>query len=526
MSSGLRARAAWISASSPCAAPPPLIGMSPVTEPPAPRGCAAWYTRMPSSATPVALPTPQRNPRRLARPSEVAGAVVGFLGAPVLVGCTGGPLCSSASRARAASNSSAYRSRASWSGLRLLAVSSSSRSWRRSASLLPARSRRSTAGRTAACTERREAPSRRQTRIAPKTRPPARMARAGTQSTDVPGFMRPPWAERLAASRKPTSGPGGPQPPVEGRPVPCHARAGLNPPEQQWRPRAVPWRLPGVATASSPRRSPLLPPAERRGARTRPASSRHASVDRGARTRRTSARSRRGSVPGRSPWRASREPRPSCCAPWWRASRPPRGPGRPGSAAARRCLRCACRARGRKAAPPWEPRSRYPQRAAKRPARPMRSRGCPPGRRRQASPGTLLRLGCERRDGAAGHRSHVLVHDPSIAVDEEGLRHAEDPVGDGRLSFRIDQRGIRAGALLQEILRPGLLVLVHDPEELDVGQATRRGGQGRVLLEARDAPGRPEVDDHRLAAKVLERKRGPAPDRDQGEGGRGPADER
>src|SRR5882724_6516446 len=202
-------------------------------------------------------------------------------------------------------------------------------------------------------------------------------------------------------------------------------------------------------------------------------------------------------------------------------------PWQTGNATARRCRRCACRAQGRRAAGPWVLQSRLQaRRSAKPPARQMRARGCWPAQRRRASPGTFLGSADERRDGAAGHRPHVLVHDPSTAVDEEGLGHAEDPVRDGTLAFRIDQRRIRAGALPQELLRPGLLVLIHDAEELDVGQAPRRGGERRVLLETRDTPRRPEVDDHRLAAKLLERDRGAPSHRDEREGGRGPANER
>src|ERR1700682_99019 len=482
---------------------------------------------MPRSATPAALPTPQRKPRRLARPSGRAGAAPArFAGALVSVGFTVPPLCSSVSRACAASNSRAYRSRASCSGFRLLAVSSSSLSCRRRTSLLPARSRASTPAKAPARAGRREPPNRRQTRTAPKTRPPARMARAGIQSTEVSAFTIPPSAKPLSASHRPASARGGLQRRAWGRPERSHERAGRKPPEPQRRLRALPRRLVRSATASWPRRSQLPRRAARRQARTRPASSRPASAARGGRTRRTSARSTRGSAPGRNPWPASREPRPSCCAPWWRANPTPRGPGKPGTATARRYRRCACRARGRRAADPWGPQSRLARGAGGPCGPPLRARGCWPAQRRRASPGTLLRSGDQRRDGAAGHRSHVLVDDPSTAVDEEGLRNPEDPVSDCRFAFRIDQRRIRAGALTQELLRPGFLVLVHDAEELDVGQAARRGGERGVLLEARDTPRRPEVDHHWLAAELLERDRGAASHRDEGEGGRGPADER
>ena len=96
---------------------------------------------------------------------------------------------------------------------------------------------------------------------------------------------------------------------------------------------------------------------------------------------------------------------------------------------------------------------------------------------------------------------HLSTMVPS-GVDEVGLGHARDAVGDGGAAARIDERRVGAALALQELRDALLLVLVDDA----VGTRTSRCAAAvrfstGMLLEAGHAPGRPEVEHDRPPAQ-------------------------
>src|SRR5215471_1419981 len=176
------------------------------------------------------------------------------------------------------------------------------------------------------------------------------------------------------------------------------------------------------------------------------------------------------------------------------ASRPPRGSGRPRSAAPRR----------------WRapsPRRRSP------PSPPARRAGRGGRRAGPGPPRPSWLLGEEAVDvspeGLVVERADVLRADAAGPVDEEGLRHAVDAVVHRDATAGVGSVGEGVAELGEEALGALLLVLdVHADEGhalvlVGLPAALERGG---FLVARGKAPRRPEVQHHHAAAQRLERE--------------------
>src|SRR6266446_8723214 len=109
--------------------------------------------------------------------------------------------------------------------------------------------------------------------------------------------------------------------------------------------------------------------------------------------------------------------------------------------------------------------------------------------------------------------------DDSVSVDEDRHRWPDD--AEGLIAARDDRaHWIRMLVLLLEGLNTGVGVLHRGADECNVGM--RRGclAEDRDFFGARAAPRRPEIDDDRLAAQLLDSELGPVQllDRELGSG--------
>src|SRR5687768_3670982 len=104
-------------------------------------------------------------------------------------------------------------------------------------------------------------------------------------------------------------------------------------------------------------------------------------------------------------------------------------------------------------------------------------------------------------------RPDVLVADDSLLVDHVRLGYAVHAVVDADAAGLVVDRDLeRIAVLLEPGKRVGALVLVVEPDDRRDARA-REIGHDRVLLQARRAPGRPNVHDPYRAQHVLLRER-------------------
>jgi len=100
----------------------------------------------------------------------------------------------------------------------------------------------------------------------------------------------------------------------------------------------------------------------------------------------------------------------------------------------------------------------------------------------------------------------VARNDDAVLVDHGDGRVPVQPERAGQLGVRVGERGPRPAVLAQERFR--LVPVVRDvqPDELVLGMALREPRVGDRLAVTDGSPGRPDVDEDGLPAKIGERE--------------------
>src|SRR6266568_146462 len=106
-----------------------------------------------------------------------------------------------------------------------------------------------------------------------------------------------------------------------------------------------------------------------------------------------------------------------------------------------------------------------------------------------------------------GERSNLLEAHPTLAIDEEGFRHAVDPVVDGDAASRVGRVREAVPELGEKLPRRLFLVLDVDPDDhhalvLVVAPGTLESRS--LVIAGGHAPRGPEVEHDDLAAEALE----------------------